>query len=92
MTKVKIYAYHKLTPVDILDCIEWARENFTYYNGETSPLWNEHVQKEFARLNKQRRLWQECWENTFKCIAYDLELSDTIDTIQLDESDLIFEN
>lgn len=92
MTTVKIYAYHELTPVDILDCVEWARENFTFYDGEISPLWNEYVQQEFARLNSQRKLWQEHWETAFKRIAGDMALSDTIDTIVLDESDLIFEN
>ena len=51
MDNRKIYSYYKLEPIDILDSIDWARENYHRYNGETSPLWNEHVQREFARLD-----------------------------------------
>ena len=54
MDNRKIYCYHKLDPIDIFDSIEWARENYERYDGETSPLWNEHVQREFARISEVR--------------------------------------
>jgi len=51
MDSRKIYSYYSLTPLDVLDSIDWARENFERYDGETSPLWNKQVQEEFVRLN-----------------------------------------
>ncbi len=75
MNNVKIYCYHKLDAIDIIDSREWARENFAYYDGETSPLWNEHVQEEFARLNIERDKWRDSWNRTFEAIAEDLKLT-----------------
>lgn len=82
MDNKKIYCYHNLAPIDVLDSVEWARENYHRFNGETSPLWNEHVQKEFARLSWLHSIkWQKCWEHAFKAIAYDIELTNMLEEI-----------
>lgn len=52
MDNRKIYCYYNPTPLDMLDSIDWARENYHRYEGQTSPLWNEYVQREFARLDE----------------------------------------
>lgn len=78
MDNRKIYAYHKLEPLDIMDSIDWARENYHRFGGETSALWNEHVQNEFARLTKQYSLWGDCWESAFKTIALDIALLNSL--------------
>lgn len=55
-SEYKIYVYHKLDTIDILNCAEWARNNFDHYEGLTSPLWNEHVQNEFKHISKERKV------------------------------------
>jgi hypothetical protein len=76
MDSRKIYCYHTLTPIDIFDSIEWAREHFEFYDGETSPLWNEYVQREFARLNKERK---ELLEKPYAEYEIEMELDDFIE-------------
>ena len=87
MNRTKIYSYYTLTPIDIIECREWARENFDYYDGETSPLWNEHVQQEFARLNKERDAWRDGWRKTCEAIAADLRLIEEVEADFLDDAD-----
>lgn len=83
MDNRKIYCYHKLEPIDILDSVEWARENYHRFDGETSPLWNEHVQKEFARLKRVHSDgWRQCWERSFRAIANDIELTNMLEEIK----------
>jgi len=81
MDNRKIYSYHNLSLVDVFDSIDWARENFEHYDGETSPLWNEHVQQEFARLNAERNAYRSGLAKTLSYIAADMELQQEIDTI-----------
>lgn len=71
---VKICVYHELTPLEILECRQWARDNFEYFDGETSPLWNNIVQQEFARMNKRRAEKAEMWQKSFQYIAADIRL------------------
>ena len=78
MDRRKIYSYYPLTVIDIFDSIEWARENFEFYDGETSPLWNEHVQAEFARLNKERKELLEKPYAEYEVI-HELQLDDLIE-------------
>jgi len=70
MDNRKIYCYYKISPLDAIDSIEWARENFHFYDGVTSPLWNEYVQKEFARLNALYRDTDDYYNE----IDYELDL------------------
>jgi hypothetical protein len=74
MRTEKIYAYHKLEPLDILDSLEWAKENYDFYNGEVSFMWNPYVLEEFARLSKKRDERNQDWSRTFSAIAADIEL------------------
>ena len=80
MDNRKIYNYHNLDAIDIIDSVEWARENFDRFDGEISPLWNEYVKKEFAVLNKRRDDWAAEWNELFQYIAADMKLQDLIDT------------
>lgn len=75
MDNRKIYRYYTLTPLDALDSVEWTRENYLRYDGNASPLWNDYVLEEFARLNKEHTLRNEIWEDTFKAIANDIDFS-----------------
>lgn len=62
----KIYAYHTLTPLEILDAKDWAINNFNYYDGEISPLWHNIVKNEFYRLSIEQDKWSEwcaMWPN-----------------------------
>lgn len=53
-SEYKLYVYHKLNDSDILDCKQWAKDNFDKYEGMTSPLWNKCVQDEFTYICKER--------------------------------------
>lgn len=91
MTNVKIYSYQKLEPIDILNCIHWARENYNFYDGEVSPLWNEHIKTEFARLKEQNKAYFTDLEITWNTIGADMEFQAQIENgeIVIDDIDIL---
>ena len=57
---VKVYAYYQLSVLDKLSCVQWARDNYDRFDGNTSPLWNETILNEFKRIKKERlEKWKE---------------------------------
>ena len=52
----KLYTYHKLDPIDVINCRQWVNENYDFYDGQTSVLWNKVVQDEFDRIASLRTI------------------------------------
>jgi len=79
----KIYRYYPATTENILQSIQWAKENYDRYDGEVSFLWNDYVLAEFDRRNKEVAQWREAWAKVWADIgnqfSFDYETAEEID-------------